>query len=208
MAAGWCDVAAGARAHQSRNADALAALDQHLGEGEGDHQCTLQLGVAGERGIERHRRRAVGPQPDRMGGLPFLLAHIEMVVAGGAAPVDAAGRFAGGEPAILPEILARPGAAPSVQAMNDRRGDAARLEDQPRHGCGERATGADRSAGRLDFLLARRRRHRHLRYPIRALISPITCGMVIPSARAEKVSAMRCLRIGSASASTSSTDGA
>ena len=43
---------------------------------------------------ERHGGRAVGPDPDRVRGLPFLLADVEMVVAGRAAPVDAARRLA------------------------------------------------------------------------------------------------------------------
>ena len=72
---------------------------------------------------ERHRGRAVGPEPDRVRGLPFLLAHVEMVVAGGAAPVDAARRLARDEAAELPEVLARAGAAAAVQAVDDGGGD-------------------------------------------------------------------------------------
>ena len=44
--------------------------------------------------------------------------------------------------------------------------------------------------------------------PMRDVSLPITPPMVSPSARAAKVSAMRCLRTGSASATTSSIDGA
>jgi len=44
--------------------------------------------------------------------------------------------------------------------------------------------------------------------PIRVFNCLITSGMVRPSARAEKVSAMRCLRTGSARSSTSSIEGA
>ena len=56
---------------------------------------------------EHHGGRAVRPDPHRMGGFPFLLAHIELVVAGGAAPVHAPRRLAREEAAVLPEILAR-----------------------------------------------------------------------------------------------------
>ena len=60
-----------------------------------------------ERRGEHHRGRAVRPDPHRVRGFPFLLAHIEMVVARRAAPVDARGRLARHEAAELPEILAR-----------------------------------------------------------------------------------------------------
>jgi hypothetical protein len=45
-------------------------------------------------------------------------------------------------------------------------------------------------------------------YPIRAFSRAITASMLSPSARAVKVSAIRCLRMGSARSSTSSIEGA
>ena len=90
-----------------------------------------------------------------MRGFPFLLAHIEMIVARGAAPVDAARRLARNEAAVLPEILARSGAAAAMQPVDDGRGDAARFEDQARHGFGERAGLAARALGRLDLVPVR-----------------------------------------------------
>src|SRR5436190_21065662 len=101
--------------------------------------------------FERHRRRAVGPQPHRMRGLPFLLAHIEMLVARGAAPVDAARGLAREKAPVLPEILAGAGALAAVQPVNDGRGDAARLEDEARHGFSERAGDAARVLRGLDL---------------------------------------------------------
>ena len=53
-----------------------------------------------------HRGGAVDPEPDGVRRLPFALAHIEPVVAGGAAPVDALRGLAGDEGAELPEALA------------------------------------------------------------------------------------------------------
>ena len=82
--------AAAGRAHQAGQADALAALDQHFGERERDDQRAVELALAREPRGERHRGRTVGPDPDRVRGLPFPLAHIEMIVARRAPPVDAA----------------------------------------------------------------------------------------------------------------------
>ena len=88
---------------------------------------------------KRHRRRTVGPDPNRVRGFPFLLAHIEVLVARRAAPIDARGRFARHKPAILPEILARAGAPAAMQAVNDGRRHPPRLQHEPRHGVGEGA---------------------------------------------------------------------
>src|SRR5262249_45568495 len=103
---------------------------------------------------------------DGVGGLGFALAHVKMVVAGGAPPVDAARRLARQEAAVLPEILSRPGALAAVQPVDDGGGDAARLEDQARHGLRERAGLAARALRRLDLVLVRAlldRRHATIR---------------------------------------------
>src|SRR5262245_64997196 len=131
-----------------------------------------------------------------------------MFVAGGAPPVDAARRLARQEAAILPEILARPGPLAAVQSVDDGGGDAARLEDQARHGLRERAGFAARALRRLDLVLIRALLCRcHPTHPMRVLSLPMTPSMVSPSARAAKVSAMRCLRIGSDMARTWSSGG-
>src|SRR6202030_2030166 len=78
-----------------------------------------------------------------MCGFPFLLANIEMVVACGAAPIDPPRRLTRHEPAILPEILARSGAAAAVEPVDDGGSDATRLQDQPRHLGGKFAAGTD-----------------------------------------------------------------
>ena len=62
-------------------------------------QRAFELGLPDQRRGEHHRGRAVGPDPHRVRGLPFLLAHIKMIVARRAAPVDARGRLAGDEAA-------------------------------------------------------------------------------------------------------------
>ena len=148
-------VAAAGRPHQARHADALAGLHQHLGEREGDDQAAIELGFLRQLRREHHRRRAIGPQPHRMRGLPLPLAHVEMFVAGGAAPVDPARGLARQEAAVLPEILARPGPLAAVQPVDDGGGDAARLEDEARQRVRERAGLAARVLRRLDLVLVR-----------------------------------------------------
>jgi hypothetical protein len=110
-------VAAGGRPHQPGQADALAALHQHFGECEGDHQRALDLALGRQRRNEGHRRRTVGPEPDGVRGLPFALAHIKMVVARGAPPVDVLGRLAGGETPVLPEVLGMAAASERAPAV-------------------------------------------------------------------------------------------
>src|SRR5687767_9276731 len=88
-----------------------------------------------------------------MRGLPFLLAHVEMLVAGGATPVDAARRLARQETAVLPEVLSRTGPPPAVQPVDDGGGDPARLQDQARHGFRKRAGFSARVLGCLDLVL-------------------------------------------------------
>src|SRR6185437_7901866 len=149
--------------------------------------------------------RAVRPEPHRMRGLPFLLADIEMVVARGAAPVDALRRLAGDEAAILPETFAGAGAPPPVQAVDHIGGDAAGFKHETRQGRGERSAFTIGSSDCCDLLLVP---DRFSHQPIRVFNCRITSGMLCPSARAEKVSAMRCFRIGSARSSTSSIEGA
>src|SRR3954471_23066279 len=143
-----------------------------------------------------------------MRGLPFTLAHIQMIVARGAAPVDAVRWLAGNEAAVLPEIFARACAPAAMQAVDDGRCNAARFQDQPRHGGRKRAALSGRPVDRRDFLLVQCRIKRHSAYPSRAFNRAITAWMVSPSARAAKVSAMRCFNTGSASSATSSIDGA
>src|SRR5262249_6055682 len=108
-------------------------LHQYFGEGEGDDQASMELGFLGELGAKHHGRRAVGPQPHRVRGLPFLLAHVEMLVAGGAPPVDAARRLARQEAAVLPEIFARPRPPAALPSVDDGGGDSARLARPARH---------------------------------------------------------------------------
>src|SRR5262249_41561037 len=100
------------------------------------------------------------------------------------------------EAAILPEALAGAGAAPPMQAVDHVGSDTTGFEHEPRQRCGERSAFAIGTSDRqyLPALAATLCGHQ----PIRVFNCLITSGMVRPSARAEKVSAMRCLRIGSA----------
>jgi hypothetical protein len=96
-----------------------------------------------------------------MGGFPFLLAHIELIVAGGAAPVDTPRGLAGKEVAVLPEILARSGPPAAVQPVDDGRRDAACLKDETRHGFRERAGLAAGALSSLDLVPRRSSWCRH-----------------------------------------------
>src|SRR5262249_52303126 len=118
---------------------------QDFGKGECNDQRTVELSCAHERGRKYHGGRPVWPDPHGMCGLPFEFADIEMVVAGGAAPIDACSRFTRYEAAILPEVLARSGTTPAVQAVNDGCGDPAGFEDQAGHRCRQRSAFADRA---------------------------------------------------------------
>src|SRR5690606_14133369 len=120
--------------------------------------------------------------PDRVRGFPFAFAHEQEIVAGGAAPVDAARGLAVEEAAVLPEILAGPGAAAAMHAVIDGGRDAARLEHEPGH-CRDQMRGL--IGARLNFggAVTHCGRVCHL-YPSRAFRRPITPAMVSPSARA------------------------
>src|SRR5690348_5592742 len=137
------DVSARGRPRKAGNADPFATLHKDFGQCEGHHERALKLIVLRERGIESHRGRTVRPDPYRVRCLPFPLAHIQMIVTRRSPPVDILSRLARHEAAVLPEVLARPGAPPSVQSVNDRRRNAARFEYEPRHCIGQLA-GADR----------------------------------------------------------------
>ena len=71
-----------------------------------------------------------------MGGFPFPVAHIGMIVAGGAPPVDARQALAFGIGAELPEIFTDAAFAAAVPAGGDGVGDALCLDHAVRHqGC-------------------------------------------------------------------------
>ncbi len=71
-----------------------------------------------------------------MGGLPFAVAHIGMVVAGGAAPINARQAFTFAIGAELPEILADTAFTAAMPAGNHGVGDALGFDQAIRHeGC-------------------------------------------------------------------------
>src|SRR6516164_4921748 len=90
-----------------------------------------------------------------MCGLPFLLADVKMIVAGGPAPVDVLRRLARDEAAVLPEALARAGAPPSVQAVNDVGRDTASFQHKARQRRGECPAFAIGTSDRYDLASAR-----------------------------------------------------
>ncbi len=199
--------AVGGRPHHPGDADAFAAAHEQFAERESEHERAVALRFPHQGRSEFHRRRKVGPDPDRMRRLPFALAHIEMVVARRAPPVDAARGLARHEAAILPKILARPGAPPSVQAVKDRGRYTPGLEYEPWHR-GDEAKGGSRRGANRSVVASVWRTGVRLAHAILAFSLATTPSMVSPSARAPKVSAMRCLSTGSASANTSSIEGA
>ncbi len=117
----------------AKDPDALAAAGEELGEGKRKHHGPAFLRDIGERGAETHRRREIDPQPHRMGGLPFALAHEQMVGACRAAPIDASPRVVLIEMTELPERLTGTRAAPAMRPMGDGVSDALRLDEERRH---------------------------------------------------------------------------
>ena len=139
--------------HQAGYADTLAAFDQNFGERQRDNKCAVKFGVAHQRRSKHHRRRTIGPDPHRVRRFPFLFAHIQMIVARRATPIDAGSGFAGYEAAVLPEIFSGPGAAPSVQTVEHRRRDLPRFQDQSRHSGRERPSFAYRTLYRRPIVI-------------------------------------------------------
>lgn len=119
-----------------------------------------------------------------MRGFPLAFAHVEPLVAGGAAPVDAVGGFAGGEGAELPEGFARAGAAAPVHAVQDGGGDFLGRDDDGGQAArqierGLTAGGGARASRRIDQARAGPHAKRETSFCTR----PET---VSPSARAAK----------------------
>jgi hypothetical protein len=76
-----------------------------------------------------------------------------MIVARRTPPVDALGRFARNEAAVLPKAFAGAGAAAAMQAMNDVGGDTAGLKHETRQRCGERSAFAIGTSDCCDLLV-------------------------------------------------------
>ena len=126
------DVASGERRRQADQPGALAAAHRQISQRERQHRGAVDLGAGRKRRGVGHRRRAIEPDPDRMRGLPFALAHERAVLARRAAPVDPRRRLAGDEGAKLPEGFAWPRLASAMHAMQQRMGDLARRDDEAR----------------------------------------------------------------------------
>ena len=156
-------LAAGGRLRQAEHGDALAAAHQQLGGGQHQQHRAVALGRRGEMTAEVHRLREIGPQPHGMRRFPLALAHVEMVGARRAAPVDLAQRVARLELAELPERLAGAGAPASVQAVRHRLGDALRVDEDFRQAVREAVRFAfeRQDPGTLGRILARLRGVRH-----------------------------------------------
>ena len=146
-----------------------------------------------------------------MGCLPFAVTDIHVVVAGGAAPVDAGKTFAIGIGAELPEVFAHATLATAMPPGNHGVGDPLCLDHAVRHEHSALAGAVQQVAAGclLDDLADRCHAGQGLPYLRRSETRPaMTSRTVMPSARAGKVSAMRCSSTGSASAWISSIDGA
>ena len=100
------------------------------------------------------------------------------------------------------KVSPEPRAAPAVNAVTHRLGDATRSDDEAgQTGRERRRVAADRDGKRH---VAERPLHHWI---VLATSRPITAEMVSPSARAAKLSAMRCLSAGSAKTAISSREG-
>ena len=107
-------------------------------QGERQDGGAIDLGAGREARSEGHRRRAIEPDPDRVRGLPFALAHEGAVLARRAAPVDARRRLAGDEGAKLPEGFARARLPSPMDAVHQRVRDLPRGDDEARQARRER----------------------------------------------------------------------
>ena len=137
----------------AEEADALAGGGEKLGEREEEDLRPIALGGGREPRAEIHRGREVGPEPHHMGRLPFLLADVEMLVAGRAPPVDRGRGLARREGAELPEGLAAAGDAAAMPAGNDGRRDAAGLDQKVGQAAGDALRLGQRSADRAGLAL-------------------------------------------------------
>src|SRR5665213_520646 len=175
--------------------NAFATANEQRAQRQRQHARAVDLGHIREFGFESHPGRSVAPQRHRFRRFPFAFAHEKMRRLRGLPPVDGRRGVFRLKAAKLPEGLAHAGFAPTMNTEIDKRGEAFRGHKQ------------GRQAGRKRLgLIAQARRavcQRMLRHS-----RSITSLIVVPSARAEKLSAMRWRRTGWASAITSSTDGA
>ncbi len=130
-------LAAGGRLRKPEKGDALSSAHQQLGRGQHEHDGALALRRVGEMAFEIHGGGQVRPQPDRVRRLPLALAHVEMVGARRAPPVDLPVGVARPELAKLPEGLAGAGAAAAVNAVRDRLRDALGLDEDVGQTVGE-----------------------------------------------------------------------
>src|SRR5262249_6303839 len=135
-----------------------------------------------------HGGRAVTPDPDALRCLPLGFAHIEPVRARALAPIDALGGLAGLVLTELPEGLALTHAPTAVHTLRHRDRNALRLH-HTRWQLGSELLGV--MAKRA--LRGGRGHQGSGERPQRsgAIRRSITCGIVMPSARAAKLSAMR-----------------
>ena len=132
------------------------------------------------------------------------------VVTRRAAPVDAVGGLACGERPELPERFTRPGLPAAVDAVGGGGGDAPRLDGDAGQAAREvkGIGGLPRSGRPLRLVENPDLDHQILPQPILLTSLRISPSTVSPSARAAKVSAMRCFSTGPARATTSSSEGA
>ena len=121
------------RRGQAQRRRPLAAANEHVGERQPQGHAAGQLVVGGERRAEGHGGRTIHPEEIVVRGLPFTLAHIELIAARRAAPVDAMRRLARCKWPILPKRLADARALAAMNAIGEARRDLMRARHQPRH---------------------------------------------------------------------------
>lgn len=136
------------RLHDTGTTDALARAREDFRQRQHQHQRPAFLGDGAECRLEHHRRRHIRPEPDGVGGFPFAVTDIGMVVAGRAPPVDPRQAFAFGIGPELPEILADAAFAAAMPAGGDGIGDALCLDHAVRHQCGTLARARQNFASR------------------------------------------------------------
>jgi hypothetical protein len=126
----------------AQHADAFAGAD---GQG-GDRQCenggAVALGDIGKVGLEVHAGGLACPDEQGVGRSPFGFADECVACARGLAPVDPGNAVTGRVGPVLPEVGAGACAAAAMGTLNNRIGNALRLDKQRRIGIRQPVGGA------------------------------------------------------------------
>ena len=162
----------------AEQADSLTAAEQEGSEGEKEKIGPLALVGSGGTGAPIHAAGAVTPEIDGLGGFPLGFADEGAVGFGRGTPVDPGDRVALIEWAELPKAITLSDSAAAMHALGDRIGNALGGDEKRREAGAEGFSAAGALVGGSV----------QTAWPMSV---SMTSGRPTPSARAEKLSAMR-----------------